>query len=179
MPDMNTTTNTTEREVPTRGARADRARGKKAGPRRAQQTQNYEGFWSHEHKYDLLTAAVMGAAIGAGAVLMLKSANPSNRRRLLSLLGRGASMAGLAGWDGIKWAGENGVDGLKYARKHAKPWLRHVRKEIVDSLPPLDKVTDEVGEYLDEAKEAIENVVLEEISDFRKAVRRKRRDMGI
>ena len=52
-----------------------------------------------EQQYDLLTAALIGAAVGAGITLLLRR-GPSGRRPVGSLgryAGRGAALAGLAG----------------------------------------------------------------------------------
>ena len=52
-----------------------------------------------EQQYDLLTAAIIGAAVGAGITLLLRR-GPSGRRPvgpLVRYAGRGAARAGLAG----------------------------------------------------------------------------------
>ena len=51
-------------------------------------------------------------------------------------------------------------------------------EELVESLP-VDEVADSVREYVDGAREAINDVVRAEMTDLRKAVRRQRKRIGI
>jgi hypothetical protein len=44
---------------------------------------------------------------------------------------------------------------------------------------PVDEVVDQVREYVDTAREAINDVVKDELNDLRKAVRRQRKRIGI
>ena len=70
-----------------------------------------------EQQYDLLTAALIGAAVGAGVTLLLRR-GPSGRRPvgpLVRYAGRGAALAGLAGLEGAKWAGSRGMEGARWA----------------------------------------------------------------
>src|SRR5258708_39276082 len=67
-----------------------------------------------EAQYDLLTAALMGAALGAGLTYMLRR-GPSGRRPIspaLSGAGRSLAWAGKNAWKagsaGASWAGERG-----------------------------------------------------------------------
>src|SRR3954470_21253254 len=69
-----------------------------------------------EAQYDLLTAALMGMAVGAGITFMLRR-GPSGRRPIspaLSGAGRGLAWAGTRAWKagrtGAAWAGERGGD---------------------------------------------------------------------
>src|SRR2546423_2303867 len=64
-----------------------------------------------EQQYDLLTAALIGAAVGAGITLLLRR-GPSGRRPVgpfIRYAGKGAALAGLAGLEGAKWAGGRGL----------------------------------------------------------------------
>ncbi|MFN2636320.1 MAG: hypothetical protein ABR585_04795 [Gemmatimonadaceae bacterium] len=147
-----------------------------------------------EQQYDLLTAALIGAAIGAGITLLVRR-GPSGRRPvgpLLRYAGRGAALAGLAGVEGARWAGGRGVEGAKWAGGRAMEGARwaapRARKgirtavergeELVDRIP-VDDVVEQVREYVDTARDAINHVVKDELDDLRKAVRRQRKRIGI
>jgi len=147
-----------------------------------------------EQQFDLLTAALMGAAVGAAVTLLFRM-GPSGRRPIgpiVGAAGRGARWAGLAGLEGARWAGERAAPGARWAADQgregaawaAKRTARGYRAakergaELVDDLP-LDDVADSVREYVDTAREAINDVVREEMSDLRKAVRRQRKRIGI
>src|SRR2546423_3210817 len=74
-----------------------------------------------EQQYDLLTAALIGAAVGAGITLLLRR-GPSGRRPvgpLIRYAGRGAALAGLAGVEGAKWARGRGMEGARWAGDRA------------------------------------------------------------
>src|SRR5215213_4876666 len=69
-----------------------------------------------EAQYDLLTAAIMGVALGAGITFMLRR-GPSGRRPISPALegaGKGLKWAGSNAWKagsrGARWAGEAGED---------------------------------------------------------------------
>ena len=107
-------------------------------------------------------------------------------------VGRGARLAGTAGLVGARWAGERaapgaqwladqGREGARWAGKRGRDGYKAARErgeELIDDLP-IDDVSDSVREYVDSAREAINNVVREEMSDLRKAVRRQRKRIGI
>ena len=147
-----------------------------------------------EQQFDLLTAALLGAAVGAVVTLMFR-AGPSGRRPigpLLSATGKGAKWAALAGLEGARWAGdraapgaswaaERGRDGARWAGERSAKGYRVARErgeELVDALP-VDEVAESVREYVDGAREAINDVVRAEMNDLRKAVRRQRKRIGI
>src|SRR2546423_12196980 len=72
-----------------------------------------EGDDEREQQYDLLTAALIGAAVGAGITLLLRR-GPSGSRAvgpLVRYAGRGAALAGLAGFCGVKGGGGWGLCG--------------------------------------------------------------------
>jgi hypothetical protein len=73
--------------------------------------------------------------------------------------GRGAAQAGRSGMEGARWMARRG-------------------EKMLDSLP-VDEVGDAIGEYLDAAREAIDDVVAREVKDLRKAVRRQRKRFGV
>jgi gas vesicle protein len=147
-----------------------------------------------EQQFDLLTAALLGVAVGAAVTLLFRT-GPSGRRPIgpvLGAAGRGARLAGIAGLEGARWAGERaapgarwvadqGLEGARWAGKRTAKGYRVARdrgEELIDDLP-IDEVSESVREYVDSAREAINNVVREEMSDLRKAVRRQRKRIGI
>jgi len=147
-----------------------------------------------EQQFDLLTAALLGAAVGAVVTLLFRT-GPSGRRPIgpvLSGVGRGARLAGVAGLDGARWAGERAAPGVRWAADQGREGARWAGKrgaegyraarergeELIDDLP-VDDVSESVREYVDSAREAINNVVRDEMSDLRKAVRRQRKRIGI
>jgi gas vesicle protein len=149
---------------------------------------------TREQQYDLLTAALIGAAVGAGLTLLLRR-GPSGRRPvgpLMKYAGRGAALAGMAGFDGAKWAGGRGLDGARWAGQRAvegAAWAAPRAKrgfrtavdrggELIERIP-VDEVVEQVREYVDTARDTINDVVKDELNDLRKAVRRQRKRIGI
>lgn len=147
-----------------------------------------------DQQFDLLTAALLGAAVGAVITLIFRT-GPSGRRPIapiLSASGKGAKWAALAGLDGARWAGERaapgarwaaerGRDGARYAAEQSSRGYRAARdrgEELVESIP-VDDIAEGVREYVDGAREAINDVVRAEMNDLRKAVRRQRKRIGI
>lgn len=136
-----------------------------------------------EQQFDLLTAALLGAAVGAVVTLMFRS-GPGGRRPIgpiLSATGKGAKWAALAGLEGARWAGDRASPAARWASERSAKGYRAARdrgEELVDSLP-VDEMTDSVREYVDGAREAINDVVRAEMNDLRKAVRRQRKRIGI
>jgi hypothetical protein len=119
----------------------------------------------HELEYDLLTAALIGLAIGAGVTYALKR-GPSGRRPLTPVLkgvGRGASWAGQhaarLGASGARWAAERG-------------------EEAWDRIP-RDAIREHLEDYVGRAREAIDEAVDSELRDLRKAIRRQRKRLGV
>jgi len=110
-----------------------------------------------EQQYDLLTAALLGAAIGAGTTLLLRR-GPSGNRPLLP--------AWRAARTGARWAGR----GARAAwDKGNDMWDRIPREEIEDRL----------RDYASTARDAIDHLVEHELRDLRKALRRQRRKLGL
>jgi len=125
-----------------------------------------------EEEYDLLTAALIGVAVGAGLTYMLRR-GPSGRRPVSPMMigmGRGAA-----------WAGKNAMKasrrgGRLAARYGSEMWDRIPRDEIRDTVADYrENVTD----YLGRAKDAIDDAVESELKDLRRAVRRQRKRLGI
>jgi len=122
-------------------------------------------------EYDLLTAALMGAAIGAGLTLLFRR-GPRGRPvvPILRAAGTGAKLAGRAGLRGAAWAGDRGARGARWAAdRGAELWDR----------VPVDEMQEQVQDYLESAREAISDAVSEELRDLRKAIRRQRKRLGV
>jgi len=147
-----------------------------------------------EEQFDLLTAALLGAAVGAVITLIFRT-GPSGRRPitpLLSATGKGAKWAALAGLEGARWAGdraspgarwaaERGREGARWAGERSSRGYRAARgrgEELLDAVP-VDEIADSVREYVADAREAINDVVRSEMNDLRKSVRRQRKRIGI
>ena len=73
--------------------------------------------------------------------------------------GRGLRTAGVAGVRGARWLGDRG-------------------EELWDRVP-RDEIVNRVEGYLDTAREAIDDAVSSEVKDLRKAIRRRRRKLGL
>ena len=103
----------------------------------------------------------MGMALGAGLTYMLRR-GPSGRRPIspaLSGAGRGLAWAGKHAWkagkDGAGWAGERG-------------------SEVWEKVP-----RDEIRHGLSHAKDSIDEVVENELRGLRRAIRRRRKQLGL
>lgn len=114
-----------------------------------------------DQQYDLLTAALLGAMIGAGAALLVRR-GPSGRRPLTPV----ARAAGGA----ARWAGKHGRRGARWAAKRGGEMWERV---------PVDAVREEIGDALDAARERVADVVESELRDLRKAIRRQRKRLGV
>jgi hypothetical protein len=114
-----------------------------------------------DEQFDLLTAALLGVALGAGVTLLLRQ-GPKGQRPGMTIAraaGRGAIRAGTAGARDARWAAERG-------------------EELWDRAG-MDEVGERVRDYLDDARETISDVVEEELDDLRKAIRRQRKRLGV
>ena len=147
-----------------------------------------------EQQFDLLTAALLGAAVGAVITLIFRT-GPSGRRPIgpvISATGKGAKWAALAGLEGARWAGDRAAPGARWAAERGRDsarWAgdrtargykaaRERTEELAEAIP-VDDIADSVREYVDGAREAINDVVRSEMNDLRKAVRRQRKRIGI
>jgi hypothetical protein len=131
---------------------------------------------SREHQYDLLTAALIGLAIGAGTALMFRR-GPKGYRPITPALraaGRGAKWAGVKGLEGARWAGTKGARG---AARGAR-WAADEAEELWDKVP-REEIKDRVEDYLETAYDAINDTVESELSDLRKAIRKQRKRLGV
>jgi hypothetical protein len=118
-----------------------------------------------DEQYDLLTAALIGLAIGVGTTLLVRR-GPSGSRPVSPVLRTAAR--------GAKWAG------LGAARLGARgaSWARDAGGELWDRIP-RDEIRDHVREYMGKAHEAIDDVVETELRDLRRALRKQRKRLGI
>jgi len=117
-----------------------------------------------DEQLDLLTAALLGAAIGAAAGFVLR---PRPRR---SRLVRAVESAERVGRDAGKSAGRFRKNVGRQA-EHSADWVR-------DHVSPSD-ARDELKRYMGEARERISDAVEEELRDLRRAIRRQRRKLGV
>ena len=123
------------------------------------------GRGATDEQYDLLTAALIGVAVGVGTTLLVRR-GPSGRRPMSPML-RGAAL-------GAKWAG------LGAARLGARgaSWARDAGSELWERIP-REEIRDHVRDYLGKAQEAIDDVVENELRDLRRALRRQRKRLGV
>lgn len=112
-------------------------------------------------EYDLLIAVALGAAIGAGLALLVRR-GPDGRSP--------AYIAARAASRGAAKAGHYGAKGAKRVRKRGA--------ELMDSLP-FDDIGENLGSYLEAARETIDDAVARELKGLRKAVRRQRKRFGV
>ena len=112
---------------------------------------------SRESQYDLLTAALLGLAIGAGTTLLLRR-GPSGGRPIGPAWRAARAGARLAG-HGARIAWDRG----------AELWDRVPREEIEEKF----------RDYFDSARESIDDYVSSELKDIRRAIRRRRKSLGI
>jgi hypothetical protein len=83
--------------------------------------------------------------------------------------------------EGARWAGERAAEGARWAAPRAKRGFDTAverGEDLIDRIP-VDDVVEQVRDYVDTARDAINNVVKDELTDLRKAVRRQRKRIGI
>jgi len=133
--------------------------GSKRGPRVRES--GPEAGDGREAQYDLLTAALIGAAIGATATLLLRR-GPSGQRPVAPIM-RGAKLAGRgamrAGGRGARWAQSRGGDLLERI--------------------PTEEIEESVRESVSEARDRIDGFVRSELEDLRRALRKQRKRLGV
>ena len=71
---------------------------------------------------------------------------------------------------GAVWAGRQGVRGAKWAAERGE--------ELWDRVP-AEEISERMQEYMESARESIGEVVEQELRDLRKAIRRRRKQLGI
>ncbi len=134
------------------------------GPRVRGSARAAGGAADRDAQYDLLTAALLGAAIGAGATLLVRAVTPRKRSFALPaakalMHPRMARRAVRAGEKSARWVRERG-ETLVNPRTH-----RAVERQLRG--------------YLRTAQKAIDRTVTSELRDLRKALRRQRRRLGV
>jgi hypothetical protein len=116
---------------------------------------------SREEQYDLLTAALIGLFVGVGATALLRR-GPRGHRPIAPMI-RGAGR-------GAMWAGKQGVRGAKWAAERGE--------EMWDRVP-TEEIQERMQEYMESARDSIGEVVEHELRDLRKAIRRRRKQLGV
>ena len=131
----------------------------KRGPRVRES--GHEAADGREAQYDLLTAALIGAAIGATATLLLRR-GPSGQRPVAPIM-RGA-----------KRAGRGAVHGASRGAK----WARSRGGDVLDRIP-MEEIEEGVRDSVTEARERIDGFVRSELGDLRRALRKQRKRLGV
>jgi hypothetical protein len=116
---------------------------------------------SREEQYDLLTAALIGLFVGVGATALLRR-GPRGHRPIAPIM-RGAGR-------GVMWAGRQGARGARWAAERGE--------EMWDRVP-REEIQERMQEYLESARDSIGETVEHELRDLRKAIRRRRKQLGI
>jgi gas vesicle protein len=133
------------------------------GPRsggRSRASNGRDAAGQDEQQYDLLTAAILGLAVGAGIAMLVRGRRKHTPRTLAREAGMMAGVAaGRAGRRGMKWASKRGA-------------------EMLDRVP-FDDMGEALSDYAHQAREAIDETVTHELNDLRKAIRRHRKHLGI
>ena len=131
---------TTARPRPTAGRNRDRASGRATRG-------------AGDAEYDLLTAAAIGLAVGAGVALLVSGLRRESPTAMLVRPMKKRMQA--AGRRGAKWAARGA--------------------EAAAGLVDPEAIRD----YLENAREAIDGVVEDEVRDLRRAIKRRRKKLGI
>lgn len=116
---------------------------------------------SREAQYDLLTAALLGVAIGAGTTLLLRR-GPTGQRPI--------APAWRVARKGARYGAKMAGRGARYA------WDRGA--DLWDRVP-TEEIEERVRDYVDSARETIDSYVQSELKDLRRALRRQRKRLGI
>ncbi|HVD05714.1 MAG TPA: hypothetical protein VNB89_06845 [Gemmatimonadaceae bacterium] len=127
---------------------------------------------TREQQFDLLTATLIGVAIGVGATVLLRR-GPGGSRPVMPLL--------RAAGKGAKWAGNYGMAGAKAGAKATRRgagWVADRGEDLWDKVP-VEEIGESIGEFVDEARDRIADTVESELDDLRKAIKRQRRKLGI
>lgn len=106
---------------------------------------------------------LLGLVVGAGVTLLLRRGPRGNRPlgHVVRLAGSGATVAGRYGARGARWAADRGGELWEQVQ------------------PELETAAEHVSDYMDAARERIDDVVRRETRDLRKAIRRQRKRLGV
>jgi hypothetical protein len=107
----------------------------------------------------------MGALVGAGLTYLLRP-GPSGTRPMLPAI-RSAKR-------GLQWAGKRAA---RYGSKGAR-WTAERSDDLWDRIPRGD-IERTMRDKLSTAQESIDDFVQGELRDLRKAIRRRRRALGV
>jgi len=115
----------------------------------------------NDQSADLLLAIGVGLALGAGLALVARER--ARRRRPMARFERLARR-------GVKEARRLRDRGTKWAVEHG---------EALRDGVPVSEIGDSVADYLETARQSIDDAVNREIRDLRKAIRRERKRLGV
>lgn len=87
----------------------------------------------------------------------------------MEFAGKGARLASLAGATGARMAGQ-AADSARRGYDRGTEWAGELS---------LDGVSEQMHDYFEAAKGAIEDTVSGELQDLRKSIRRRRRSLGV
>jgi gas vesicle protein len=104
------------------------------------------GGMDRDEQYDLLTAALIGVAVGAGTALLLSALAPERPVGVRRAMRKGRKLAARGG-------------------------------KVALGAP--EAAREQLGAYLESAREAIADTVEAELKDLRRAIRRRRRRLGL
>lgn len=110
---------------------------------------------------DVLLAIGVGLAVGAGIALVARER--ARRRRPMARLERFA---------------RSGVKEARRLRDRGTKWALEKGEALRDGVPVSD-IGDSVADYLETARQSIDDAVNREIRDLRKAIRRERKRLGV
>ncbi len=110
---------------------------------------------------DVLLAIGVGLALGAGLALVARER--ARRRRPMARLERFA---------------RSGVKGARRLRDRGTRWALEKGESIRDGVP-VSEIGDSVADYLETARQSIDDAVNREIRDLRRAIRRERKRLGV
>lgn len=110
---------------------------------------------------DVLLAIGVGLALGAGLALVARER--ARRRRPMARLERFA---------------RSGVKEARRLRDRGTRWALEKGESIRDGVP-VSEIGDSVADYLETARQSIDDAVNREIRDLRRAIRRERKRLGV
>jgi hypothetical protein len=143
--------------VTTNGTSSKTTKVRADRPRVRGSARGVPGNDARDRQYDLLTAALIGVAVGAGTALLLRR-GPGGKRpiepmwKMARAGGRMARRASRFAWD-------RGVDA----------W---------DNIP-REEIAERVRDYAESARDTIDDVVGSELASLRRTIKRHRKRMGI
>lgn len=128
-------------------------RGRKSGVLRRRGKSDLSG--------DVLLAIGVGLAVGAGLALVARERARRRRpaARFQRLTRRGVKEAKRLRDRGVKWAAHQG--------------------DVIRENANVSEIGDSVAEYLETARQTIDDAVTREIRDLRRAIRRERKRLGV